>query len=474
LTIRFRPVSTLERLSFDDAQILRLESAAITGHTCHVAIVEPPGGRGPIGIEELRRHVAARLGRVRRSRQRVEFAPLRLAPPAWVDDPSFDIREHVRPYEATGVIDRERLWRIAAELMAERLDHTRPLWRMDLVGPLEAGRVAIVWRIHHCMADGVTSVRLGEQILWDTKPEPPPPDPEEWQPDPPPSPLRLLSAGLPHRMAGLGRRVPDVARNAASPRSWASAARAIGRMPSALIRELTPSGTSSPLDRHIGRRRELAFVSRGLDELRGIEKAVGERVGAHVTINDVVLAAISGAIRRWIGGESATERLRAQVPVSMHHRDERPDALGNRDSFLFVDLPVAEPDPVRRVELINAETTVRKASHDAEALYTFFHALSRLGPAGHELVSAASGPREFSLAVSNVPGPREPIYVLGGRVAELCSIAEPADRHALRVSVLSCAGTMHFGLCTDPDALAGVSDLAAGIDAAVDELRSRC
>jgi diacylglycerol O-acyltransferase / wax synthase len=166
--------------------------------------------------------------------------------------------------------------------------------------------------------------------------------------------------------------------------------------------------------------------------------------------------------------------MRAQIPVSMHHRDEQPDTLGNRDSFMFVDLPVDEPDPMRRVELINAETTVRKAAHDAEALYTFFHAVSRLGPLGHEVVRVTSGPREFSLSVSNVPGPREPVYVLGGRVAELCSIAEPADRHALRVSALSCAGTMHFSLCTDPDALAGLSNVAAGIDEAIDELGRHC
>jgi diacylglycerol O-acyltransferase len=463
-----------ERLSLDDARILGLETAAITGHTCKVAIVEPPPDGSAIGIEELRSHVAARLGRVRRCRQRVALVPLHLGRPVWVDYPDFDIREHVRRYDSEGVIDREHLLRIAAELMAERLDHTRPLWQMDLVGPLEGGGSAIVWRIHHCMADGVTATRLGGQILWESEPEPASPEVEPWRPEPEPSALRLISAGIGERAGDAGRSLAELARDATRPGRWASNAGAMGRLPGSLIRELTPLGSSSPLDRHIGRRRELAFASRPLDELRRIEKAVGERIGSHVTINDVVLASISGAIRHWGVKHDSTERLRAQVPVSMHHRDERPDALGNRDSFLFVDLPVDEPDPMRRVELINSETTVRKAAHDAEALYTFFHAMSRLGPVGHEIVRAASGPREFSLSVSNVPGPREPIYLLGGRVAELCSIAEPADRHALRVSALSCAGTMHFGLCTDPEAIAGLSSVAAGIDDAIDELGERC
>ena len=149
--------TTADRLSFDDAQILRLESAAIAGHTCKIAIVEPPADGRVIDIDGLRRHVEARMGRVRRCRQRVAFVPLGLARPLWVDYPDFDIREHVRLHESNGAVDRAGLLQIAAVLMAERLDHTRPLWRMDLVGPLENGGSAIVWRIHHCMADGVTA-----------------------------------------------------------------------------------------------------------------------------------------------------------------------------------------------------------------------------------------------------------------------------------------------------------------------------
>jgi diacylglycerol O-acyltransferase / wax synthase len=464
-----------ERLSGDDARILGLETAAVTGHTCKVAVIAPDPGSGGIEIEDLRRHVAARLGAVRRCRQRVAFVPLGIAPPVWVDYPDFDIAEHVRAYETEGEVDADRLREIAAELMSQRLDHTRPLWRMDLVGPLEDGGSAIVWRIHHCMADGVTAMRLGGQILWQGSPDPgPPEEADRWRPEPEPSRLALLGSAIAERGRELGGLVPSAARAVRSPSRWAPAARSAARVPGALVRELTPLGSASPMDRHIGARRELAWASHPLDELKRIEAAARDRIGAHVTINDVVLAAVSGAIRTWLGGDGGGEQLRAQVPVSMHHRDERPDALGNKDSFLFVDLPVHEPDPLRRVELINSETTVRKQAHDAEALYAFFHAVSRLGPVGREIAHAASGPREFSLSVSNVPGPRDPVYVLGRRVLELCSVAEPADRHALRVSALSCSGTMHFGLCTDPDALRGLGEVEAGIDAAIEELRERC
>jgi diacylglycerol O-acyltransferase / wax synthase len=234
-----------ERLSLDDARILGLESAAITGHTCKVAIIEPPAGGRAIGIEELRRHVSARLGRVRRCRQRVALLPMGLARPVWVDYPDFDIAEHVCRYEVDGEVDRPRLLRIAAELMAERLDHTRPLWQMHLVGPLEGGGSAIVWRIHHCMADGVASARLGGQILWESEPDAESPEPEPWRPEPEPSPLRLLASGLRERAGDAARSVEELARDATSPGRWVSTARAAGRLPGSLIRELTPSCAGS-------------------------------------------------------------------------------------------------------------------------------------------------------------------------------------------------------------------------------------
>ncbi len=166
--------------------------------------------------------------------------------------------------------------------------------------------------------------------------------------------------------------------------------------------------------------------------------------------------------------------MRVQVPVSMHHRDEDDGSLGNRDSFLFCDLPVGEPDPRKRLAAINAETRSRKEHHDPAELYSFFHSLSHIKPLYGLASGLASGPREFALSVSNVPGPREPVRLLGSRVAELYSLAEPADRHALRASAVSLAGRMGFGFCTDPGAVPGVAELAGGLDASLAELSALC
>jgi diacylglycerol O-acyltransferase len=459
----------MERLSGDDAKILGLESDAIKGHTLKLAVVESPDAE--LEISELREHVASRLDRAPRARHRLAFTPLRIAPPAWVEDPHFDISEHVCEVPTKGVVGKERLRSITGELMSERLDHSRPLWRMDLVGPLSGHRYAIVSRIHHAMADGITALRFAGSILWDTDQAAERPAVAPWRPPPPPGQAQLFAAAVRDRTNEVAQAVAEAAREIRHPAQLVDVGRELVRMPGALMRELSPFAPDSSLDRHIGARRELAWRVFPLDVLKRIAHRASDRLGSHVTINDVVLAVVAGALERWLrSSATSVGAMRAQIPVSMHGRAEEPDELGNRDSFLYVDLPVTESDPLRRLEQVNRETTRRKSLGDPDELYAFFHALSHLGPLGRLGDRIASSPREFSLSISNVPGPREPVYVMGRSVSELYSAAEPADRHALRVSAISCAGTMAIGLCTDPDALTGLEKLASAIERAVDEL----
>ena len=460
----------MERLTDDDARILRLESDVIAGHTLKVAIVEPPEGGGPPTLELVRRRAQSRLAGLRRGRQRLAPTPLRLATPAWIDDVSFDIRRHVR-LASEPVHDTDDVVALAGKVMAERLDHSRPLWCVDYAGPLDDGRIALVIRIHHCMADGVTALRFLTGLLWDDDRDERDSEPSSWDPAPEPGAARLLACGLGSRARDLGGAISSGARRLASPQSWRESGRGLAALPATLRRELWPLGADTAFDRRIGGDRELAFTSCSLADLKRIEHAAGE----HVTINDVVLAMVAGAIRRWLSTHHEhMETMRVQIPVSMHHRDEDGGALGNRDSFLFCDLPISEPDPRARLAAINAETTNRKEHHDPDELYSFFHSLSHIRPLYKVASGFASGPREFALSVSNVPGPREPISLLGGNVAELYSAAEPADRHALRASAISLAGRMGLGFCTDPGAVPGVADLAEGLDESLEELLALC
>ncbi len=458
----------MERLSDEDARILRLESEAIAGHTMKVALIESGSGERPVTVERLRARVEGRLGALPRSRRRLAPTPLGIATPAWVDDEGFDIAAHVRAAQAP-LTDRAALVEFAGRAMAERLDHSRPLWCIDVVGPDGDGRTALVIRVHHCLADGVTAVRMLSGLLWDADSEPAADEPGPWSPRPAPGRARLLAAGAASRLRGLGGAVAGGARGMISPARWRRAGHEMAALPATIRRELWPLGADTAFDRSIGGGREVAFTACRLEDLKRVEHAAGPGV----TINDVILAMIAGAVRRWLEThDQPVEAMRAQVPVSMHHRDEGAGELGNRDSFLFCDLPITEPDPRERLKAINAETRSRKEHHDPAELYSFFHTLSHIRPLYRYASELASGPREFALSVSNVPGPRLPVRVLGAEVTELYSVAEPADRHALRASAVSLAGRMGFGFCTDPSAVPGVAGLADGLDVSLDELTS--
>jgi hypothetical protein len=228
--------------------------------------------------------------------------------------------------------------------------------------------------------------------------------------DPHPEPARRPQPGL--RSAS-----PEHARLAGA---W--------RMPGAVMRELGHPGSASPFDLPITGARELAFTVAPLAEL----KVIGASRPIHATVNDVLLATIAGGLRDWLGvGAATAPHLHAQVPVSLHHRDEAASDLGNRDSFINVDLPLGEAHPLARLDLISAETSQRKHLGDAQELYDLFHALGRLKHIGTAARRLAGNAREFSVSISNVPGPAVPVGIAGRRVQHLFSSSEPAVHHAL-------------------------------------------
>ena len=240
-------------------------------------------------------------------------------------------------------------------------------------------------------------------------------------------------------------------------------------MPRTLRRELGRHAIPSPLDRRVGPRREVAFVDAPLEELRRIGHAAPERA----TVNDVALSLVSAGLRAWLDELGApAEGLRAKVPVSLHQPGE--PATANRDSFMVVDLPLEQDDPIERLVAVTRETRERKRRHDAETLHAFFGDLSHLsGSLERHAQHWAMSPRVFTLNISNVPGPSGPQSVLGAPLLELHSLAEVAHRHALRVAIVSAAGRISFGLCADPDAIDGLALVADGIERELEALGRR-
>jgi WS/DGAT/MGAT family acyltransferase len=432
-----------ERLSFDDAQILRLESEVIKGHTGKVLVLGP-GERGErLRTERLRARIADRIESIPRLRQRV--AGGRRGRPAWVDAPDLDLGWHLADAAVSEPVSDRRLRELTGEILGQRLDHERPLWRIDVI-PLERERTALVGRIHHAMADGVSAIHLVADLLWDEL------------------------AGTPPSGAAGAAQGTEAAAPAPEGRGTSAGAeprRGAARLAGTLRRELQP-GPDTALDRHIGPQREVAWTGFPLERLKRIEHGAGEGI----TVNDVVLAVVAGALRRWLDADGRPESLRVQVPVCLHLRTEGANQVGNKDSFLNIDLPLEEPDALTRLRLINAETRERKLDHDADTMYAFFHALGRFRPLYRGVTRLTSGPREFALSVSNVPGPPQIPLVLGHLVGEFSSFAEPADRHALRVSVISLGGNLAFGLCSDPDAIAGLERFADALEESVAELEA--
>ncbi|MDT5214491.1 MAG: hypothetical protein QOK18_2730 [Mycobacterium sp.] len=419
-----------DRLSPDDAHILNLESTAITGHTLKLVVLEPGP---PLDVDALRPAVAARLSSQPRATDRVDTTA---ADARWVEATDFDIDDHVRRRVDGLTASRSDLWRIVSGLMSEHLDRRHPLWTFDVIGPLDDGREAIAARIHHAMCDGIAAVRFLDDVLFDVRPQLPTP---------------ANRPGVHATPPALSRR--DEAR----------------RMPAAVVRELGHPSARSPFDRPITVTRELAFTAAPLAEL----KSIGASRPTRATVNDVLLTIVAGGLRTWLERHERVRRhLRAQVPVSLHHRNEDATESGNRDSFMNVDLPLGVRDPLAMLDLISAQTRERKRLDDADEMYDLLHALGAVRYVGKAAKRLTNSPREFSLAISNVPGPPTVVEVSGRRVQNLFSSSEPGAHHALRISAISCAGDIGIGLCTDPQALPHIARMAEAVEQAYVELRA--
>jgi WS/DGAT/MGAT family acyltransferase len=441
------PAAAADRLSREDAEILRLERGPIRGHVAKIIVLERSPDRALPTIEELREHFAGGLDEAARLRQRLAPVPLHLAAPVWIDDPEFDIARHIRLIPTPEPVGHGGLEEIVGRLMGDRLDRARPLWQLDVIDRIDEDTMGLVLRLHHCLADGATSMRFCGCLLWSEDPQAEPCVAAPWVPGPTPSGASLLGQALTERWRG---------RRAAGNDAAASSGGRLSRQ--AITRELRPRAVVTPLAARAGSSRVVSLASVPLAPVR----AGGKRIDPAVTVNDVVLAIVAGGVRKWLEcGHGPADGIRVKIPVSLHEPGESP-SVANHDSYLFVDLPVAEPDVRRRALAIHRETAERKLDHDAETLY-------RLG--AHPFIARwAMSPRVFTFNVSNVRGPASELYVLGAHVREMYSIAEIAQQHALRVAVVSASGQLSFGLCADADAVKDIGVIADGMRRAADEL----
>jgi WS/DGAT/MGAT family acyltransferase len=452
-----------ERLSALDASFLAVEGPTAPMHVGWVALFDPPESEPRPGFGELFEHIAGRLGRAPRYRQRLAGVPLGLHDPVWVDDAGFDPAEHLlraRDGDLDALVDA---------VLSSPLRRDRPLWEMWIADDLPDGRVALVGKMHHCMVDGAAVVELGNLLL-DAEPDAGSETGGEpaWSPAPVPSAGERMARAAVERAGDGAALVLAPARQVISPRRLRALPGVARRGARTLAQLALPPAPSSPLNVRGSARRHHVRITRPLDGIRSVRRRFG------VTPNDVLLASCAGALRRVaeLRGETP-QPLKAMVPADV--RSSRDAAgTGNRISFVFVTLPCDEADPVERLVAVNRATAQRRRDGAAEDLDAAFRVLARTpGPLQHALAHAFSHPRLFNLTISSVPGPALPRYLHGCRLREVHSAVPLAGRHALSIGIVTVAGNACFGITADALALPDAGALAAALDESMDELVSR-
>ncbi len=482
----------MRQLTSLDAQFLAFETPRAFGHVGGLAVYDPstaPGGT--LTAEDIRALIAERIHMLPPFTQKLVNVPFGLDLPYWIEDPDFDLDFHVREIGLAPPGDDHQLADQVARIVSRPLDRARPLWEVYVIRGLKGGRDALLTKIHHSAVDGVSGNEI-LAILLDLSPD------GREVPTPlrkpggevAPSDLSLLGRGLlglPRQALRAVNAVPTAARNLdALP--WVSvvpgvrlARRAGNRLAMLMPGPLgdpdlleTPEARaprtrfSGPITAH----RRLAIGSLPLDTIKAIKNELG------VTVNDVIVALCASMLRAWLEerGELPEDPLVAMVPVSVRTEEEM-GAFGNRVSAMFVPIPTDEPDPRRRIERVHEVLRAAKERHEATPASLMQDATQFIPPAVMSsasrltlrLLASTPAPPALNLVISNVPGPREPLYCAGAEMMAYYPVSTIVDGVGLNITVLSYRDHMDVGIIGDRDQLGDAWPMLDGLRAALEE-----
>lgn len=447
-----------QRLSPIDSSFLRIETDRALMHIGWSAVFSVPAGGDRPSLDALRRRAAGRLHWVPRCRQRLAPSPLGpLGEPRWVDDERFDIAHHVVDLTGPGhAVSQESFARLRDGVLSEPLDRSRPLWQIVLVPRLEDGRVGVIGRVHHAMADGTAALVVATLLLdSDTAAEDDAADAAAWVPRPAPGVARWAADPLLDGTRLAGSALSHAVRAVRHPRASArDGLEGLTRVARALHEDvLPPAAADSSLNGANGPRRTLVGCRLPLEDMRRARTD-------GVTTNDVALALAAGALRRLaLEHDEEPTPLKAMIPVSVRRPHEFAE-LGNRISQVMVWLPLDEASPRARLAHIRAQTLHFKHTHRPEGHRTILSGLGLLQGAARDVVlRAVAAPRSYNVVVSNVRGPSTPLHLFGARLDELYPVVPIGYDHALAIGMVSHAGHLHLGLHADPDVLPQVTRL---------------
>lgn len=481
----------MRQLTSLDAQFLAVESARTYGHVGGLAVYDPataPGGELSVG--DICRLVGERLHLLPPFRWRLVGVPLGLDHPYWVEDPDFDLDFHIRDSAVPPPGDDRRLAETVARIFARPLDRSRPLWEIYLIHGLEGDRVALLTKVHHSVVDGVSGNEI-LAVLLDPSPEGREIPPAESAPkgDRVPGELEMLGRGLiglPMQPLRALRSAPTALPNLTEipganafpgvprlSRGVASVRRALGveAHDPAILEATTARPPKTSFNGRISGHRRFSFGQLSLDTVKAIKNEAG------VTVNDVVVALCAGALRDWLKerDELPKDPLVAMVPVSVRTEEEM-GTFGNRVSMMIVPIATDEADPKRRLKRTHELLLGAKGRHKAVPANLLTDATSFIPPAVASLaarttmeVMGRTRP-PVNLVISNVPGPRTPLFLAGARLDAHYPVSVVVDGVGLNITVMSYLDHLDFGIVADRDQVADTWALMDRLAHALQEL----
>jgi len=459
-----------ERLSNLDASFLALETRTTHMHVGAVAILAPGPQVGDEGvdIETIRQLILSRLDLIPRYRQRLANVPIE-GSPVWVDDEHFHLDYHVRHIALPHPGSTPQLKDLAGRLMSQQLDRSKPLWELYVVEGLADGGFALTAKIHHCMIDGVSGIDL-MAVLLDFTPEFELKEPEPWTARPAPNgtelAVREISRSISSLLAGILKAPSEIGVWTAG---WSERVAAAGAsLSSGWLSQTDKTSLNGP----IGGSRAFDWMQLPLSDIKKIKNEHG------ATVNDVMLTIVAGAVRTYLmevgglnEGELKETEFRIMAPVSVRSQDEA-GTLGNKVAMWLLELPIAEPDPAKRVHIVKRETKNLKETDQALGASTLVE-VSTGAPATLLSLAArlAGRARPFNMTVTNVPGPQFPLYMAGSEMLATYPLVPLWQSHGAGIAMFSVSGMVDIGINMDRDLIEDPTCLGRFIEEAFVELK---
>jgi len=464
--------SHYDRLSALDSAFLEIEDGNAHMHIGAVGVFETgplASASGGLDFDRIVDFIGTAVQKNDRFQQKLAYVP-GTSWPVWVDDARFNLRYHVRHTCLPSPGDERVLKRLTGRVMSEELDRGKPLWELWFVEGVEGGRFAVISKVHHAMADGVSGVDLLAAVMG--------PDPDfrpersaAWRPRPAPSSERLAIdeltriARVPFSFVNAGLRALAHPLDALG-----SAFEGVAGLGESLRSAMNPASETA-FNQPLGPHRRFDWASLEIGEIREIRKQLGG------TLNDVVLTLVTGAVRRHFGARGLPLfdlDFRVMVPVNVRSREEQGE-LGNKVSMLVVPLPIEDGDLRSRHARVceatqAAKESSQRASGEALAEIADLTGSSLLT----QLVRAGLQSRVANLVVTNVPGPPKSVYLLGAKLLHVYPVVPLAINQALGIALFSYNGTLHWGFNADWDQLPDLHEIVGFLEEEFDELRSVC